>query len=100
MIIPISSKLKYLNHRVEELEQIKKFCLLNSNEMDTMELFSSIKMIGHKLKGNGSTFGYPALSYLGGEIEEAAKSFDIKKLKELSIHYDELIRNYFTLLNI
>ena len=38
--------------------------------------------IGHKLKGNGETFGYPLISQLGIEIEQAGIYKDKDKLTD------------------
>ena len=38
--------------------------------------FSAAERVGHNLKGNGVTFGFPELSELGGELERVALSRD------------------------
>lgn len=51
------------------------------------EKFGEIENIGHKMKGNGVTFGYPEISELGAHMEVAAKQKNIlqisKKISEL-----------------
>ena len=39
--------------------------------------FSVLEMIGHNLKGNGISFGFPVLSHLVEKMEKAASSSDL-----------------------
>lgn len=64
-------KLKYLSRRERELAQ-----LLAAVGDD---LFTLATDIGHKLKGNGKTFGFPLISEIGMQIESAG----ISKNKDL-----------------
>ena len=41
-----------------------------------------IRSIGHVLKGTGSSFGFPELTYWGAAIEESALQADLRKLRE------------------
>jgi HPt (histidine-containing phosphotransfer) domain-containing protein len=41
-----------------------------------------IRSIGHVLKGTGSSFGFPELTYWGAAIEESALQADRRKLRE------------------
>lgn len=43
--------------------------------------FSILETIGHNLKGNGVSFGYPELSQLGEKMEIAAKSSDLSQCR-------------------
>ena len=38
--------------------------------------FATIKLLGHRLKGNGAGFGFPLLSRLGAELEASASAND------------------------
>lgn len=38
--------------------------------------WATIEEIGHRLKGNGETFGFPEISILGGQFESAAVERD------------------------
>ncbi len=67
-------KLKYLNRRVLELEELRN-CLTSNN-------FEFAMMIGHKLKGNGETFGFPNISVIGNLLEKAALDKDRDKVQE------------------
>ncbi|GEM_PF-5484000 len=44
--------------------------------------FNRIRSIGHVLKGTGSTFGFPEITYWGAAIEESAMRADVVKLRE------------------
>ena len=54
----------YLLKRQEDVKNLKKF-LAEKN-------WPEIKMIGHQLKGNGPTFGFPEIGEIGSLLEEAA----------------------------
>ena len=41
-----------------------------------------IRSIGHVLKGTGSSFGFPELTYWGAAMEESALQSDLPKLRE------------------
>jgi len=56
---------KYLERRKIDLE--KCFFAISCGQ------FEEIESIGHKIKGNGTTFGFPELSELGSAMETAAK---------------------------
>ncbi|MGZ3789802.1 MAG: Hpt domain-containing protein [Bacteriovorax sp.] len=74
MQIPIEHKLKYLHRRVGEIAELND-CLVSGN-------FEAAMMIGHRLKGNGETFGFPSISSIGMSLEQAAQERDKEKLKE------------------
>lgn len=59
---------KYYSRRLEDLETCRQS--LASRDFETIE------RIGHKLKGNGVTFGFPELSKLGEELETSAQQSD------------------------
>jgi len=44
----------------------------------------SVFIIGHNLKGTGGTYGFDALSRLGGQIELAAQAGDTLQIKALA----------------
>lgn len=60
---------KYHSRRKEDLDQCRKSLALND--------FTMIERIGHRLKGNGVTFGYPELSKLGEDMESSARASDL-----------------------
>ena len=65
---PFARKLmaQYLRRRERDLESLAT--LLRQSD------FESIREIGHKLYGSGSTYGLDEVSRIGGELESAAKS--------------------------
>lgn len=69
--IPTAALESYILRRAEDLEKCKA-ALLNDD-------FDSIRKAGHKMKGNGATFGFAELSALGAALETAA----IEKNKEV-----------------
>lgn len=68
MQVPHEIMAKYIERRKIDLEA----CL---DSFDRHH-YAEIEKIGHQLKGNGTTFGYPELSHLGKKLEEAAKLED------------------------
>jgi HPt (histidine-containing phosphotransfer) domain-containing protein len=67
-------KKKYLNRRIGEIEELKQ-----SLSVDDFDVAINI---GHRLKGNGETFGYPIISALGISLEQAGIAKDKVKLRE------------------
>lgn len=72
-ILPEHKK-KYLQRRIEEIEQLNAG--LNTNNLDVAI------SIGHRLKGNGETFGYPDISAIGIAMENAAHQNNKVEVKE------------------
>ncbi|MFY7994223.1 MAG: Hpt domain-containing protein [Bacteriovoracaceae bacterium] len=58
-------KLKYLSRRETEIKQIYESIEANN--------FNLAIEIGHRLKGNGRTFGYPIISEIGWTLESGGK---------------------------
>ncbi len=75
MLISSAQKLKYLNRRLDEIIELRSFA--------SEKNFLCIKMIAHKLKGNGKTFGYPLITNYGQLLEEAASNEDVEKVSQL-----------------
>lgn len=42
--------------------------------------FEFLRVFGHRLKGSGGAYGFPALTTMGASIEQAAKSADTNEL--------------------
>lgn len=74
----------FLENRVKEQEDLKS-AISEGN-------FAEIQVIGHKLSGNGGSYGFDQLSELGGKLEESAKNENIEDVKVI---VDE-IHNYVT----
>lgn len=65
----------YLSRRDQDLVSLKNFIITND--------FDGVKNIGHKLRGNGSSFGFDRLSDLGDSLMKAAESKNIEELKSV-----------------
>jgi HPt (histidine-containing phosphotransfer) domain-containing protein len=63
------------------LADIRKDVVLFSALLEAGD-FDRIRGIGHVLKGTGSTFGFPELTYWGAAIEESALRSDLPKLRQ------------------
>jgi HPt (histidine-containing phosphotransfer) domain-containing protein len=74
MEVPNDIMGRYLDNRRRDLAE----CLhsLADNQ------FFEIEKIGHQIKGNGSTFGYPELSLIGANLELAAQTHDLETLNQ------------------
>lgn len=83
MHISIDQKIKYLKRRIDEIEEFKQ-CIETSN-------FELAGNIGHKLKGNGVTFGFPEISEVGNKIEKAASERNHLSLVKSIQEFIELI---------
>lgn len=84
MHISIEHKKKYLHRRVDEIKDLKH-CLDNED-------FDIAFNIGHRLKGNGETFGYPLISVLGITIEQAAIAKDKIKLANAIVELEDNVK--------
>ena len=65
----------YLERRVNDLRE----CDIALEKQD----FASIASMGHKLKGNGLSFGFPLLTELGALLEQSAKEKDLDQIQVL-----------------
>jgi HPt (histidine-containing phosphotransfer) domain-containing protein len=72
MVILVEHKKRYLGRRKVEIEELIKSLAGNSFDMAIM--------IGHRLKGSGETFGFPAISKLGTLLEAAALARDRERV--------------------
>lgn len=77
-------KLVYLTRREAELIQLKQSLSENS--------FEFAKMIGHRLKGHGETFGFPTISSIGIIIEKAAQEENMDMLSDAVQSLDKNIQ--------
>jgi HPt (histidine-containing phosphotransfer) domain-containing protein len=72
-VLPLVSG--FLKRRLSELSELRD--ALDKNDFD------SLRMIGHRLAGNGAAFGYPVLSRIGAELEASATAKDRQKSMNL-----------------
>jgi HPt (histidine-containing phosphotransfer) domain-containing protein len=72
---------RYLRNRKDDLRKCREFLEAKN--------FEDLERIGHQLKGNGSTFGFPELSQLGMELEFNAKKKEPLALKTILEKYSK-----------
>jgi HPt (histidine-containing phosphotransfer) domain-containing protein len=83
MQILAEHQLVYLNRRKTEIEELKQSLAKNS--------FDLALQIGHRLKGNGVTFGFASISTLGIMMEKAAEEKDQSKLSQVINELEEIV---------
>lgn len=71
----------FLKNREEDILRLNK-ALLESD-------FSTIKFLGHNMKGSGSGYGFHEVSRLGEALEKGAKEEDLILIKSLLIELKE-----------
>jgi HPt (histidine-containing phosphotransfer) domain-containing protein len=86
MEIPLASQIKYLVRRHEELGMAKQ--ALSAGDL------SPIQSMGHKLKGNGATFGFPELGELGAELESAAAEHRVERISSLMAKFEQWLETH------
>ncbi len=73
MEVPDDMLTRYFERRRRDLED----CVESYNK----KKFRELEKVGHQLKGNGHTFGYPELSRIGQQLEEAAMEKNIMQIE-------------------
>lgn len=81
--IDADAREKYTSRRMTDLARCRECLKVND--------FLTIETIGHNLKGNGVSFGYPELSLLGEQMEHSAKESNAGELKALVDRLEEWI---------
>lgn len=84
MEVPEELHHRYLERRKQDLQVCRKN--LRSHH------FEDLEKLGHRLKGNGLTFGYQELSDIGSRLELAALQENVAELEQ-AIHDFELWLN-------
>lgn len=85
-------KIKYLNRRMIEIEELKE-SLLNED-------YDVAISVGHRLKGNGETFGFSIISSLGIDMEKAALAKDKEKLSEIIKSLEMIVKDNLKKINL
>jgi HPt (histidine-containing phosphotransfer) domain-containing protein len=79
------------------LESRRKDCQLISDLLNMSE-FSEIRILGHRMKGAGGSYGFDDISEIGEDIEKAALSGDTKTIAgaviRLSHYLDRVVVVY------
>lgn len=78
---------KYLERRADDY----RLCLTALTSGD----YQSIARVGHNMKGNGETFGFPELSSLGTELELAALSKNIQHMEQMITRFETWVNGHF-----
>ncbi len=73
--LPKEMRVEYLHRREKDIKEIQAAMVKND--------WTVLKTIGHQLKGNGESYGFPALGVLGRELEEAAKQSSVKRAEDI-----------------
>lgn len=69
MIIPEDARERYIERRKKDVESLQS--ALRS------KAFEEFKRIGHQLKGNAASFGYPDLEKVAIQLEVAGEKADL-----------------------
>lgn len=83
MHVPDEMLNRYFERRKRDLQE----CIEHLKSGDLV----FIEKIGHQLKGNGVTFGFPELSEIGGELETAARSRDESEISQVMGKFSEWV---------
>jgi CheY-like chemotaxis protein len=84
MDVLVDQQKKYLERRLKDIADLR--LTLDSDD------FSLAFKIGHQLKGNAQTFGYPEFSNIGIGIEKSAIDKDKLKLRKAIDELEEAVR--------
>ncbi len=86
-----------------EIEKLKNFFIENLKERYAqisaalqVHNFQEIALVGHTLKGSGTSYGFPEISDLGSQIEIAAKHHRLSKLQSLVLEMERYLKSYET----
>lgn len=55
--------------------------------------FQEVGRLAHNMRGSGAAYGYPRITQLGGQIEDAARSKDIKALLALAEEFGAYVKH-------
>lgn len=80
MEVPEELAKKYIERRKHDLEN----CVDSFYDGN----YEDLEKIGHQLKGNGETFGYPEISSIGKRLEIAAQRRDKKTIELLLMEFN------------
>jgi HPt (histidine-containing phosphotransfer) domain-containing protein len=64
---------RFIGHREEDVAQIGRHLENDDHE--------SIARIGHNLRGNGPSYGFPELAIVGEALERAAQARDVERVR-------------------
>ncbi len=73
--LPKEMRMEYLQRREKDLQDLT-VALANLD-------WTVLRTIGHQLKGNGESYGFPSLGAIGKDLEEAAKQTARKRAEDI-----------------
>lgn len=76
---------RYMEIRFAELAELEQAIKGGDNE--------TTRMLGHKLKGTGASYGFAKLTKLGAAIEISAKENDLATARDLAVEVRSYIEN-------
>jgi HPt (histidine-containing phosphotransfer) domain-containing protein len=79
------------NEAREKYKDRRKLDLIHCRESLKSRNYDVIQTIGHNLKGNGISFGFPELSTLGEEMENSAKESNSFELEDLINRFEQWV---------
>lgn len=84
-LIDREARFRYVERRRKDL--------INCRESLEHKDFSLLETVGHNLKGNGISFGFPELSALGETLEKSAKQSNFANCQESLNRLETWIEN-------
>ena len=75
----------YLSRRDQDIQALKTFALNDD--------YNSISKLGHKLKGNGSSFGFDHISELGSLLMQSCECKNRDEIKKLISDFENEVFN-------
>ena len=88
MHVPDEMKIRYFERRKRDLVACAEH--LQKGDLHFLE------KVGHQLKGNGVTFGYPELSDIGGQLEVAAQSGDHRVISKAMNKFSHWVEDHLS----
>ncbi|OFZ32046.1 MAG: hypothetical protein A2622_12510 [Bdellovibrionales bacterium RIFCSPHIGHO2_01_FULL_40_29] len=75
----------YLSRRDQDIQALKTFA--------ANEDFASMRSLGHKLKGNGSSFGFDQITEFGEQIMKACDAKNMLEINRLISSFEDEVVN-------
>lgn len=73
--IPKEMQESYLSRRMIELDELTSYL--------AKKAWKAIETVGHQIKGNAESYGFPKLSVIGKDLENAARLQDERVIAEV-----------------
>jgi HPt (histidine-containing phosphotransfer) domain-containing protein len=76
---------RYIEIRLNELEELEKYLAEKNSE--------AVRMLGHRLKGTGASYGMQELTDIGAAIEDIAKTGSLAGIAEYTKRLRYILEN-------